>query len=284
MSKILIVAGAGFLGKSLFHSLKASGFNDLTCADITHPEIEFVKYINVNVLEKEKAQKFKGAYDIIINCSGQITNPINVCYNLNTAGTSNLVESIKNTSTKLVQISSVAVFGTAEKVDESSIFNPETPYSCCKAFAEYLIKKELPSNQYCILRLSNLYGLTQQKGILSYLFRSYQTDRRLNFNNDGSLIRYYLNVDDCADIIAKALLLKNFPSGDYNIPGNDRYSVTELIKLFEGISGSTFNVKLEPVKPYDNALFISSEKISSVLPLTFNYSVKKYFEKRLSKI
>lgn len=279
---ILVIAGGGFLGKTLLKSFRQMNPPKLGCIDIINPEIESVNYYDVDLLniEFEELCKITDKYDIIINCSGQITNPINLCFRLNTEVTSSIINAIQGKQKFLFHYSTVTVYGTVEFADESTSFNPETPYSTAKSFSEYLIKSQLDIGQYCIIRLSNLYGDDQPKGVINYLIRSIKSDKILEFNNDGDMIRYFLHVKDCATISCE--LIKKNINGIFNLIGPDRYTIKTLIQLAEKTLNCKFITFFNKTHAWDNTKIISDSKIREVLKFEYNHSITKTLTNKIN--
>jgi len=275
---ILILGGTGFLGQKIARELKVYKQFDVTCAGKNNKRIEGLKTIKIDVLVKEKLKKILKNYDLIINCTGQITEPIYKCIRLNTEGVENIIDCIKDNNQILFHISTVSVYGESKKVNENSPLLPRTNYSISKLFSEYLIKKTLKKGQYVILRLSNLYGdINQKNGIFSYLYQSYKTDRKLIFDNNGDLSRYYLHVEDCAKIIYK--LIQNPPySGIYNIIGPEQYSIKDLVNFLKNSVKLTFKVKYLNRRPVGNIDYIFDSKIMKKINYKYEHNVEQYFK------
>ncbi|QBN19870.1 NAD-dependent epimerase/dehydratase family protein [Flavobacterium nackdongense] len=277
-SKILLLGGTGLLGQSLQTEFKNSAFKNVyTCS---REALESAQHIQGDLLDVALVQQlidFK--FDLIINLTGQITKPIENCLLLNSVGIEHLIQIVQQSpNCKLMQISTVGVYGTCSFADENSKLNPETPYSVAKCKAEKLLKNQLASANVVIFRLSNLYGEAQLKGIFAYLNRAASTDRVLDFNNDGSLVRFFIHVNDCAAVLVAFIqnhLQKE--SGVYNIIGPDKYSVLELIQLFEEIKNLKFKINLDIAPPYDNALNLSDTKIRSLFDYSPKMNIKSYF-------
>jgi nucleoside-diphosphate-sugar epimerase len=283
MSKILVIGGSGFLGAALFRSTLAMPSAEVYCADLVPPVEKEVTFIKTNLLSgHEVLDLSRIGFDFIVNCSGQVTNPINLCYQLNTSAMTHILQLVSATGAHFIHISSASVYGPAEAANEETPFNPETPYSCCKAFAEYQITTSLDPQTYTLLRLSNLYGQQQKKGVMSYLFRSLASDRKLYFNNNGSLVRYFLHTDDCAAVIRKVMSEKPV-HGIYNLAGPDRFTLKELIALVEHQANVKFESFFEAIAPYDNTLTIDSRKINSALPFEFRYTLEKFVHDELKQ-
>ncbi len=278
--KILVVGANGFLGRPLCKYLIELGCNEVFCADLINPHIDGATFLELNLLKDDLLKRLFGFKDsIIINLTGQVTRPSNLCLSLNTIGLDKLIHFASVTESFLLQISTVGVFGTVKEAHEYSPRNPETVYSTCKAFGEFAIEKGCDPKRFAIIRLSNLYGYNQEKGIMAYLKRSYESDRQLYFNNNGSLKRAYLNVDDCAKMLADVVVNKTCAlHGNYNFLGRDIFTIHELIKMFEEMSGISFECVFEKLNPYDNTEHIESKLWDSLVGDQYKHSVKEYFQ------
>ena len=279
--KVLLIGGHGLLGQSLQEEFKKNEFrNVFTCSRESLNSENHIQGDLLDILLVNKIIDLQ--FDLIINLTGQITKPIEDCLALNTVGIENLIQIIQQSpNCKLIHISTVGVYGTCQFADELSVVNPETPYSTAKCIAEKLLLSKLHSENLVIFRVSNLYGDKQLKGVFAYLKRASQSDQILDFDNDGSLVRFFIYVKDCASIIVEFINnhIQN-SSGIFNIIGSDRYSLIELISLFEEINEMKFKINLEAAKPCDNAMNISDKKIRNL----FNYSLKMNINSYLNTI
>ena len=78
---------------------------------------------------------------------------------------------------------------------------------------------------------------------LLYYFLYFQmlyNNNNVYFNNDGSLKRYYLNIDDLSKIIVQ-IFVKEI-SGIYNIIGKDFLTIKDVVSKSNEISSYFFNV------------------------------------------
>jgi len=280
-SKIVLLGGTGLLGQSLQLEFKRKEFKNVyTCS---REDLKTANHIQGDLLDTVLVQQlidFK--FDLIINLTGQITKPIDNCVLLNSVGMEHLIQVMQHSpNCKLIQISTVGVYGSCSFADENSKVNPETPYSVAKSKAEKLLMSQIKPTNVVVFRLSNLYGEAQLKGVFAYLNRAASTDRVLDFNNDGSLVRFFMHASDCSSIVVE--FVQNHikeASGVYNIIGTDKYSVLELIQLFEKIKNLKFKVNLDSALPYDNVLHLSDAKIKSL----FDYSPKMKIQSYLNKM
>ncbi|TDD98409.1 NAD-dependent epimerase/dehydratase family protein [Flavobacterium cellulosilyticum] len=278
-SKILLIGGNGLLGQSLQKELNKNEFTAVfTCSRVSSNS---VNHIQGDLLDLDLVRILTAFnFDLIINLTGQITKPIADCLALNSVGIENLIQIIHNSpNCKLIQISTVGVYGSCDFADEFSELNPETPYSNAKCEAEKLLISKLNADRLVIFRVSNLYGEKQLKGVFAYLNKAAESDQILDFNNDGSLVRFFIHTNDCAAIIVE--FIRNHiqhSTGIYNVIGTDHYSILQLIQLFEEIKQLKFKINLDIAKPYDNALAISDKKIRKLFDYLPKMNVRSYLQ------
>ena len=276
MNKILILGASGLLGGSLVEYFVSNNFKvGALSRCYSKKKNEFISVHAVDVLDYKSLESVIAQYDIIINCIGQVTNPIYDCINLNSQGVQNIVDAVKKNDNYLIHFSTVSVYGASLYATEDSPVNPESVYGVIKYFAEYQISQGLTN--FMILRVSNLYGKGQTKGILGYITRSfYSNEKNLSFNNDGSLKRYYLHIDDLSAIVEMALI--NKLKGVYNIIGKDFLTIKHLIALCERVFNYSFNVKYESKNPIENIDKIDTSKFEDKINYSFQNNVETYLK------
>jgi nucleoside-diphosphate-sugar epimerase len=270
---VLILGGSGYLGQHLARRISADYSFRVTLGDVVQPPGINPAYVYLDIFDKTILDAQISSHEIIVNCTGQITQPIHACMKINTEGMANILDAVHKHDRKLFQISTVAVYGTCDFADESSLINPESPYSASKAFAEFMLQK-MPGLNYSILRLSNIYGENQTKGLFSYLFRSYFSDRELDFDNNGSLLRHYVHIDDCTESIF--LTVKQNLSGIFNLPAPEQYTLLEIIGMIETIKSMKFNSHFEPRVPIENIQKISYQAFSQSCNFRPTQSVRSF--------
>ena len=276
---VLIVGGSGFLGKNILSLNNIKGIKLYSADLLPTPGFED-SFIKMDILDQDCLNNLKLHFDLIINLTGQVTNPSNLCFDLNSRGIKNIINYIRKNNSKLIQVSTLSVYGSSDSIiNEESQINPETTYGCCKAMSEFLIQTFLSFNQYNIIRLSNLYGDKQSKGMLAYLLESLNHNKQVYFNNDGSLKRHLLNVKDAANLILN--IASNFKPGIFNCPGNDTYTIRELILLFEEISERKLVVTYTDAKPWENLEYIDSTKLHQNYGDFSKNSLKRWLTKQI---
>ena len=276
MNKILILGASGLLGGSLVKYFLSKNFKvGALSRGHDKKKNELVNTHTVNVLDYDNLESVIAQYDIVINCIGQVTSPMYDCITLNSQGVKNIIDAVKKNDNYLIHLSTVSVYGTSLYVTEDSPVNPESVYGTIKYFAEYQISQGLTN--FIILRVSNLYGEGQAKGILEYITRGfYSNERNLFFNNDGSLKRYYLHIDDLSAIVE--MVLTNKLKGVYNIVGKDFLTIKQLIILCERVFNYSFNVKYESKKPIENIDKIDNSKFVEQINYSFKNNIEVYLK------
>jgi len=275
MNKVLIIGASGLLGQSLVEFFVSNNFQvGALSRNCDNQNDKFNNY-SVDVLDYEHLEFVVAQYDVVVNCIGQITNPIHECVSLNTKGMKNIIDAVKKNGNYLIHLSTVSVYGSSSAVTEGSPVNPESVYGSLKYFAEYQISQNLTN--YAVLRISNLYGKGQVKGILGYILRSFRNNEKaLFFNNDGSLKRYYLHIDDLSSIVK--LIIDKRVKGVYNVIGSDLLTIKQLVALCEKALDYCFDVQYEIKRPIENIDKVDNSKLKKQVDCFLQYNIEEYLQ------
>ena len=275
MNKVLVIGASGLLGRSLVEYFVSNNFQvGALSRNCDNQNDKFNNYY-VDVLDYERLEFVVAQYDIVVNCIGQITNPIHECVSLNTKGVKNIIDAVKKNGNYLIHLSTVSVYGSSSAVTEESPVNPESVYGSLKYFAEYQISQNLTN--YAVLRISNLYGKGQVKGILGYILRSFRNNEKaLFFNNDGSLKRYYLHIDDLSSIVK--LIIDKRVKGVYNVIGSDLLTIKQLVALCEKALDYCFDVQYEIKRPIENIDKVDNSKLKKQVDCFLQHNIEEYLQ------
>ena len=298
---ILVTGGAGFIGSHAVVELLDSGYEVAVIDSLENGYIEFVdkraKFYQGNVCDEELMNKifFENSITAVMHFAGYIKvgesveKPDKYYYN-NTYTTLLLLQYMKRNGVKNIIFSSTAaVYGEVQgdkKVDESFETKPINPYGKSKFMAENIIidMAKAYSFNYAIFRYFNVAGAHEkyeigQKGdgvtaLISLVLKKVKNDSYgLEVYGDdyptvdGTGVRDYIHVVDLvrAHILAIKMLEKN-KSGIFNLGNGNGFSVLEIIKSAEKVTGKKIDYKIVERRPGDPASVVASaEKAKKIL-------------------
>lgn len=249
VNSIALIGFSGFIGKSIteyFH--QNSNFKIHNCRSLKD-----LSEISRNYLLIFAAGKFFGSdnelLDVNVNYLRLVLNQF-----INTKGTG------------LIYFSSGAVYNNVygNKSNENDLTAPRTFYGFTKDIAEKNIisyAKKIKFS-YFILRLPNVYGKKQKKGVVFNIYKNIKNNKPIVIHGKGNDVRDYLHINDL--LCAIELILINQPkSGIYNISSNETLSVLELAN------------KLSKSKNYPKVFIESNNKLKT-LSLDFSKAYKAF--------
>lgn len=285
--KILITGGAGYIGSHVVKLLGETTDHEIVILDNlstgNRKSILFGRFIEAdlaNFSEIETIMKIE-QFDIVMHFAASIVvpesveNPIKYYMN-NTINTTNLIRcAIDNHVKSFIFSSTAAVYGdsTMTKVNEDSALNTINPYGMSKLMSEIILRdngKAHPNFKYVILRYFNVAGASLDNQIghtfpnATHLIKAAaecavgKKSQMFIFGTDyptydGTCIRDYIHIEDLASAHISALeyLIHGGKSDAFNCGYGQGYSVREVIKTMQTISGVDFNVETMPRREGD---------------------------------
>jgi UDP-glucose-4-epimerase GalE len=305
--KILIAGGAGYIGSHTVKELIREGFevvifdNFSTGKRILVPEGEIIEGDLFDQAELEKTFRihdFQGVIHLasLIQVGESYLDPQKY-FRHNLITSLNLLQAMLQAKVKnFIFSSSAAVYGVPEQVpiSESHKCNPSNPYGLTKYFVEKILQQygRAYGLKFISLRYFNAAGADPegQLGemhqpethlIPSLLLSLLGEKKRFSLfgsdfsTPDGTAIRDYIHVKDLAK--AHVLALKKLPSishGEYiNLGTNKGYSVLDVIKRVESVTGQKVSLTIKPRRKGDVAILLASkEKAERLLGWKLEYS------------
>ena len=249
------------------------------------------KFYEINYLDREKLEKVFEENDIeaVLNFAGyksvgeSVRKPLEY-YDNNISGCLVLLETMKK---KFVFSSSATVYGEPERIpltEDCKTGGTTNPYGTSKLFIEQILKDLYASDNswdICILRYFNPVGAHESgligeepqgipNNLMPYVVRvaSGELKELSVFGNDydtpdGTGVRDYIHVVDLAKGHLAALnKLDKEGKGlyIYNLGTGTGYSVLDMVKSFEEITGKKVPYKITQRRPGDIATCYSDTK------------------------
>ncbi len=314
---ILVVGGAGYIGRHAIVELYASGYEVLVLDNfcnsnkgvfekiipITGREVPFIEG---DVRDKSVLDKIfleNNIYAVIhfagLKSVGESSEKPLEYYNNNVSGTITLCLAMQKANVKkLVFSSSATVYGVPNEVPISELDptgKQTNPYGRSKLISENIMQDLVKSDSgwsIALLRYFNPIG-AHPLGLIGEDLNEYPANlmpyiagvvtgvyEHLNIyggdypTKDGTGVRDYIHVVDLAKGHVKALdyFDRNKGVGVWNMGTGKGYSVLEIVKAFEDISGKKVPFKIKPRRPGDVAeCWSSPEKAKRELQWEASY-------------
>jgi nucleoside-diphosphate-sugar epimerase len=265
MKTVLVIGGTGFIGSELVKLLHKE-YNVIVFS--LHPTNEkFIEdtdlnFIQGDVINKKSLEK-SSIYniDVLVSLMGQITKDIDLYKKINIKGNKNIINFVKkNNIPKTILVSTIMVYGEVNDIPhkESDLRNPQSIYSTVKRQVEDIYFQS--GINYFILRLGNVYGNQQDKGVVSKMMNACQNDTKFMLSSKEK-IRTFVHVKDVARAIKMVIDRDDLHSRVYNI-GTERLKLGDLISIIETSTGKKLNIVS------DNSGFRDEDNISINTDLT----------------
>jgi len=296
--KVLVTGGAGYIGSHVVLDLINAGHDvvimddmSLGCEENIHPDAEFVKgcTLDEGILDDVMAQNIDAVVHLAaFKAAGEsMTNPEKYSRN-NLNGTTNVLNAMMEHDVKIFVFSSTAaVYGYPEylPVDEAHPLKPINYYGHTKLAIEDMLKwyGELKGLKFAALRYFNaagydingrIHGLEKSPQNLLPIVMEVASGQRSSMDvfgddydtKDGTGVRDYIHVNDLASAHVSALeYLQENDSFTVNLATGEGYSVMDVIKEAEIISGNTINYTIVDRRPGDPAELIATSKQANEL-------------------
>ena len=292
MPKVLIVGGAGYIGSHTNKLFSRNGFKTVVFDNLSTGHRRLVRWGEFFKGDLGKpadlARCFKKhKFDAVMHFSAfayvgeSVTDPAKY-YTNNVANTLNLLNAMRAAGVdKFIFSSSCAVYGAPAVLPmrENLPFNPMSPYGRTKRMVEDILADYSAAYglKYAALRYFNAAGadpegetgemhepethliplaLDAAAGLIKEIKvfgGNYPTP-------DGTCVRDYIHVTDLAQahLLALRYLEKGGASGGFNLGNGKGFSVLEVIKTAERVTGRKIRVKMTPRRPGDPPALVGS--------------------------
>ncbi len=242
--KILVTGGAGFIGFHLTKKLLDLGANVTLYDNMSNGKMENVKdnskakFIKGDILDLKKFCSLP-QFDLIYHLAAQVVVPYSMenpteDFETNARGTLNVLEKARKDKSRLVFISSAAVYGnpTVLPTNEEYGFHPFSCYGLSKVVGEEYC--QIYTLQYgteiTVVRFSNVYGSRCHGVINDFLDKLQKNPGKLEIIGTGQQARDFVHVSD----IAEALVLvadQKAVGKTYNLGFGETTKIIDLAKM-----------------------------------------------------
>ena len=272
--KMLVIGGTSLLGYKLLSN--ANNFELYASYNKNLINLKNIETLKIDITNEKNCEEILNLKpDIIINTAA-ITN-VDYCekyeknaFDVNVTGTKNIAKIAEKLGSKLIHISTDAVFSGSKKfyVEEDKP-NPISVYGKTKLESEKIISKV---NDSVILRPSVLFGWIP----FEYIKTKDESRKTMNFglwvidqlykNNKISIVNDQINTPTLADNLAENIIeiIKTDLTGIFHLSG------------LSCISRLDFSKKIAKTFGYSDNLIssISSEKLKQIAPRTLESCLK----------
>lgn len=185
---------------------------------------------------------------------------------------------------KIVYLSTLLLYSDSKFMqDEEVKVDPKTEYEKDKYFEEKLLIKKAKKLEFklCIVRLSNVYGDTKNKGIINKLLVALIRNEELTiYRQSLTNIRDYIFIEDAVNLLEFLIFFKQRKQIEiFNICIGKGNNLKQLIMKLEKIARKRINFKVDDSLPEKISNIGNNEKILNLS----NYKIKFSLTKGLKK-
>jgi dTDP-glucose 4,6-dehydratase len=279
--KILVTGGAGFIGSHFVKRTLRAGHEVVVLDKLTYSGNranlpDDVEFHHGDIAEPADVKRAAAGCEAIVNFAAEthVDRSILSAEDFGRAefrGTQVLLEHLRESGIRLVQVSTDEVYGDLEaggSSTEADALRPSSPYSAAKSAGDLLVPAYARSFgvNASITRGSNTYGPNQYPEKFIPLFATNALDGEpLPLYGDGRQVRDWLFVDDhCAGI--EVVLHEGAPGEIYNVGGGDEHENIDVAgEIIELVGADRALLRRVPDRPgHDRRYSVDSSKLRSL--------------------
>lgn len=315
---VLVTGGAGYIGSHFVKYLVQNDHRVIVIDNLSRGHIEAVDknalFENVDLLDYQYVLKIllKHKPEAVVHFAafayvGESVEKPDLYYHNNVIGSFNLIKACSDLNiNKFVFSSTCSIYGNPEDIpiSEDHISNPINPYANTKLIIEMMLKDFDTSYgmKSVALRYFNAAGADFSGEIGESHFPEThllplvidaalgKREKIMVYGNDydtpdGTCVRDYIHVNDLAEAHLQALnfLLKNNESTMINLGTGSGYTVLEIIKRTEKISGEKIIYEITGRRAGDpDVLVADNKKAKKLLNWNPKYSIDQIIESAIN--
>jgi dTDP-glucose 4,6-dehydratase len=279
--RILVTGGAGFIGSHFVRRLLAEGHDVVVLDKLTYSGNRAnlpadVPLHHGDIAEPGDVATAATGCEAIVNFAAEthVDRSILSAEDFGRAefrGTQVLLEHLRTTGIRMVQVSTDEVYGDLEaggSSAEDDALRPSSPYSAAKSAGDLLVSAYARTFgvNASVTRGSNTYGPNQYPEKFIPLFATNALDGEpLPLYGDGRQIRDWLFVEDhCAGI--EFVLHQGAPGEVYNVGGGDEHENIDVAEQIIELAGADRSLlRSVPDRPgHDRRYSVDSSKLRAL--------------------
>lgn len=217
--RLLVTGGAGFIGANFVHlALREARTSSVTVLDaLTYagsreslaPVADQIRLVQGDITDAQLVGELVAESDAVVHFAAEthvdnaLADPEPFLHS-NVVGTFTILEAVRRHDVRLHHVSTDEVYGDLEldspaRFDETTPYNPSSPYSSTKAAADLLVRAWVRSYgvRATISNCSNNYGPYQHvEKFIPRQITNVLTGRRPKLYGAGANVRDWIHVDD----------------------------------------------------------------------------------------
>lgn len=289
--KVLVTGAGGFIGSHVIDELLSRSYNVTALCRYnsagTYGWLEDERYFQNRSLSLALGDITDSGYieelvqdtDVVINMAALIGIPYSYIaprsyLNVNTMGTLNLLEGIRKSGSKLVQISTSEVYGTPQSVPITldHPINPQSPYAASKSSADFLCKSYSNSfdTKTLIIRPFNTYGPRQSmRAVIPTILSQIANGDQIIKLGSIDVKRDFTFVTDTARAIANGCDANFYDGRVIQLGTGISYSILEIIEFCQEEFGVEIEIKTDKsrIRPVNSEVKILESDPSAAAKL-----------------
>lgn len=292
MINILVTGGAGYIGSHAVQVLSKAGYGVVVYDNLSRGHCEAVEGFELVEGDTADSRKLLSLFKdrqigavMHFAAHSQVGESVEkpaLYYSNNVIGGLKLLDAVLSAGVKyFIFSSSAAVYGEPERVpiDEGHPLKPTNPYGETKVVIERALEyfEQAYGLKSVSLRYFNAAGAAVGGAIgenhdpethlipLALKAAKGQIKKLTIFGDDyptadGTAVRDYIHVEDLADahLLALDALVEGKPSAVYNLGNGSGFSVLEVVKAAEKVTGMPVPYEIGPRRPGDPAVLVAS--------------------------
>ncbi|MFD2145288.1 NAD-dependent epimerase/dehydratase family protein [Mucilaginibacter antarcticus] len=287
---ILVLGGNGFIGVNLVNRLIQNRDTVVIVFGLGVGDNKSVKYVQGDFNSQQALENVFTTYSIdtvvhlISSTSPADPDGLGMIHDINSnlTTTIQLLNLMKKYQVRNLVFASSGgtVYGVDKNADpevsfthsENDFNNPISSHGIVKLTIEkyiYLYSYHF-GIKFLILRISNPFGenhFSLSHGLINVALKNIINGEKIEVWGDGSVVRDYIYIKDCVDIILN-LLDRNIVNQIINVGSGQGYSISEVLNVIKQVTGG-FDISYYPSRKFDvPKIVLDITKLQSLIPFT----------------